>query len=265
MGKGGDHVVITVLQKPVLQYCRKEFVSNSHCHHLSPFSLRSLVYIVAASVFCNTETLQYYNTAQAKGLGVHGVIYPIAEQDPIQLIQHKLKVMEDSGELAERNLELQKKARRSVERPKSVESVTKATQSRVFYYDPTYVMKENFTDHQGRPFAKKGSRINPLETVSLSHNFLFFDGDDSDQLGWAKVQLDKSKGSKSVRLILVKGAPLKLAEELKIPIYFDQAGVLTQKLGIQHIPAVVSQEGLQLKIEEMVLPPSQELKREEVP
>lgn len=197
----------------------------------------------------------------ARDCGTFGIIYPVKEADPIALIQQKLKVMEDSGELERRNRELQKKVRASVERPKPVEGITKAIKSRVFYYDPTYEVKEDLYDHQGRAFAFKGTKINPLETVSLSQNLVFFDGDDEEQLAFAKEQLKLSQSteSKSIRLILVRGAPLKLAEELELPVYFDQSGILSKKLGIKHFPALISQEDKFLKIEEIKLPPSREL------
>ena len=54
-----------------------------------------------------------------------------------------------------------------------------------------------------------------------------------------------------LKIILVKGEPLKLQREQreqKIWIYFDQAGFLTQKLGIKEVPALVIQDGLRLKI-----------------
>ena len=54
-----------------------------------------------------------------------------------------------------------------------------------------------------------------------------------------------------LKIILVKGEPLKLQRELKkqkIWIYFDQAGFLTQKLEIKEVPALVTQDGLRLKI-----------------
>lgn len=210
----------------------------------------------------NTATLLHCNTAQAKCLGTHGVIYPIEEVDPIQVLQQKLKVMEETGELEQRNRELQQKTRVSIERPKPVEGVTKTTKSRIFYYDPTYVVKEDLYDHQARKFAKKGDRINPLETITLSTNLIFFDGDDEEQLDWVKEQLSKIAENKESSLVLVKGAPLKLAEELNRHVYFDQSGTLTKKLEIKHIPAVLSQEKLRLKIEEIVLPPSRELKIE---
>ncbi len=210
--------------------------------------------------------------AQARSLGSHGVIYPIKEEDPIVLIQTKLRALEKSGELARHNKELQKKTKEAVERPKPVEGIVRTTKSRVFYYDPTYVVPEDIKDHTGTVFAKKGTRINPLETVSLSSSLLFFDGDDAEQKAWTKEQIHKACGDglekhgpedpgssipcphgKPPRLILVKGAPLVLAEELKQVVYFDQAGSLTTKFGITHVPAIVSQEKLRLRIEEINL------------
>lgn len=205
----------------------------------------------------------FLKPVMAKDCGTHGIIYPIEEQDPIALVQQKLKVMEESGELNHRNIELQKKARASVERPKPSEGITKATKDRVFYYDPTYVVQEDLYGHQGLIFARKGMRINPLETISLSQTLIFFDGDDEEQLAWVKEQLNAQKQENTpIKVILVRGAPLKLAKELEIPVYFDQSGLLTKKLGIKHIPAIVSQEGLHLKIEEIKLSPSKELKVE---
>ena len=69
---------------------------------------------------------------------------------------------------------------------------------------------------------------------------LFIDGDDELQVKFAL------KGQ--AKIILVKGSPLKLQRKEKIWIYFDQGGILTSKLGITQVPALVVQEGLQLKI-----------------
>lgn len=226
----------------VLQCCRFKVFKSEHMK----FCLRILL-------FCNTAILCSGFCVQARDLGTHGVIYPIEEKDPILLIQQKLRVMEESGELERHNLELQKMTRTSAERPKPVEGISRAAKDRVFYYDPTYEVRKDLYDHQWRKFAKKGERINPLETVSLSQNLIFFDGDDQEQLAWAKAHLSQSKDAKLPKLILIKGAPLQLAEELGIPIYFDQGGILTKKLGINGVPAVISQERLQLKVEEIHL------------
>ena len=175
------------------------------------------------------------------------MIYPIEEQDPIVLIQSKLKRMEERGELQRYNQELQKKTKVAIERPKPVEGITKARESRVVYYDPTYEVLEDIKDHTGHVFYKKGTKINPLETVTLSQELLFFDGDDEEQMAFAREKLKE----RPVKLILVKGAPLTLSEQLKVPVFFDQAGLLTKKLGIDHVPALVTQDNLLLRIEEI--------------
>lgn len=232
-------MVSTILQKAVLRYCRIKYLWGED-QHFKP----KLTFAI-----CNTAILVSAFSAQARDLGTHGVIYPIEEEDPIALIQSKLKRMERSGELERRHQELQQKTKAGIERPKPVEGTTKACENRVFYFDPTYVVKEDLKDHTGRVFYKKGTKINPLETVTLSQNLLFFDGDDDEQVAFAKEKLNES----SVRLILIKGAPLALSEKLKIPVYFDQGGLLIKKLGIHHVPAFVTQKELHLRIEEIDL------------
>jgi len=209
---------------------------------------------IVCTAFLSTEHW-ILNTAHAKDFGVRGKIALIEEDDPMALIQNKLKTMEERGELERHNRELQKKTRMAIERPKPVEGLSKAKETRIFYYDPTYIVPEDIKDHTGKIFYKKGTKVNPLETVTLSSSLLFFDGDDDDQVAFAKEKLKEKLNEKlaesSVKLILVKGAPLALSEELKVPVYFDQSGLLTKKLGIHHVPALVTQHGLRLRIEEI--------------
>ena len=188
--------------------------------------------VIFAALYCVSS-----NALISKDFGVRGKVAPIEEHDPIVLIQSKLKSMEERGELERHNLELQKKTQAAIERPKPVEGVTNAQKGRVFYYDPTYIVREDLKDHLGRVFYKKGTRVNPLETVSLSQNLLFFDGDDPDQVAFAKEKLNEGP----IKLILTKGAPLALSETWKVPVYFDQSGRLTKQLGIHHVPALVTQ------------------------
>lgn len=59
------------------------------------------------------------------------------------------------------------------------------------------------------------------------------------------------------RVILVGGSHFKIKEELgrehEDKVYFDQNGELTSKFGIKASPAIVTQDGLILKIEEIKL------------
>ncbi len=236
MGKGGAYMVSTVLQ------CSREQCSRKKPFRLKGKSFRpKCLFLSALLLHCNTVFC-----AQAHDFGIRGKIAPITEEDPIVIIQNKLKNMEERGELELHNLELQKKTKAAIERPKPVTGIYKAAETRIFYYDPTYVVKEDLKDHQGQIIHAKGTRINPLETVNLSQNLLFFDGDDEQQVAFAKEKLKKAH----LKLILTHGAPLALSEELKVPVYFDQSGLLTKKLGIHHIPALVTQIGLRLRIDE---------------
>ena len=191
--------------------------------------------------------LAQLSALHGKDFGINGTVYPIDEQDPLILIQSKLKSMEERGELERHHQELQQKAKATIERPKPVEGIAKARESCVFYYDPTYIVADDIKDHTGRVFYNKGTKINPLETVNLSQGLLFFDGDDANQVTFAREKLKKSP----LKLILIKGTPLALSEQLKVPVYFDQAGLLTKKLNIKHVPALVTQKDLLLRIEEI--------------
>jgi conjugal transfer pilus assembly protein TraW len=196
-------------------------------------------------------SLYALSSAKARDCGTHGPLFPVDEKDPIALIHQKLKNMEETGDLSHYEAEAHKKIKSSVERPAPVKGITKAIQSRTFYYDPTFVVEHDLKDHQGKVFAKKGTKINPLEKISLSSSLLFFDGGDPEQLAWVQTQLKDQKNS--LTLILTNGSPLQLAEEVGQAVYFDQGGLLTKKLGIIHTPASVSQEGLRLRIEEVCI------------
>ena len=56
-----------------------------------------------------------------------------------------------------------------------------------------------------------------------------------------------------IKPILVGGSYLDLMKAWRVRVYFDQHGALTRQLGIAQVPAIVSQEGLRLRIDEVVL------------
>jgi conjugal transfer pilus assembly protein TraW len=95
-----------------------------------------------------------------------------------------------------------------------------------------------------------GTRANPLEIVSLSKHLLFFDGTDERQVERARKLLAHYQGK--LKPILVAGSYLALMQRWQLPVYFDQQGALTRKHGITQVPALLSQEGLQLRIYELV-------------
>ena len=52
---------------------------------------------------------------------------------------------------------------------------------------------------------------------------------------------------------LVGGSTINLMRAWKTRVYYDQEGLLVRKLGITAVPAIVSQEGARLRIDELVV------------
>ena len=58
-----------------------------------------------------------------------------------------------------------------------------------------------------------------------------------------------------VKPILTAGSYLNLMRSWRVPVYYDQQGLLTRRLGIRQVPALVSQDGLRLRIDELEITP----------
>jgi conjugal transfer pilus assembly protein TraW len=85
----------------------------------------------------------------------------------------------------------------------------------------------------------------------MSKHLLFFDATDAQQVHHARALIDHYAGR--VKPILVAGSYLDLMKRWQIPVYYDQQALLTRKFGIERVPALVSQEGMRLRIDELAL------------
>ncbi len=188
--------------------------------------------------------------AHAQDLGVIGPVYPIAEPSLLEVILARLREAESTGVLGRLQRDSQARVKRGVEEPAPVAGITKTTRPRSFYYDPSIVVPYAITDAEGKVIVAPGTRVNPLDTVSLSMQLVFIDGRDATQIGRAQ-QLLRAPGAK-VKVILTGGSYLDLMRRWKLPVFFDQQGNLTGKLGIRHVPAIVTQDGKRLRIDEVL-------------
>jgi conjugal transfer pilus assembly protein TraW len=188
---------------------------------------------------------------RAEEMGTIGPTYAIEEPHLLKAIEQQLQAKERSGELARLENLAKQRIVDSIEHPNPLPGITRTKTARSFYFDPSIVVRENITDAQGNILVPAGTRQNPLEVVSLSKHLLFFDGTDATQVEWARQLIARDEGK--VKPILVAGSYLALMARWQLPVYFDQQGALTRKLGITHVPALVSQEGLQLRIDELHL------------
>jgi conjugal transfer pilus assembly protein TraW len=139
-----------------------------------------------------------------------------------------------------------------VQRPPPVPGLRPTETARTFYVDPSFTLERNIVDAEGRLLFAAGTRKNPLEVVSLSKQLLFFDARDPRQVARARALMTRYEGR--LKPILTGGSYLELMQAWRVAVYFDQQGTLTQRFGIRQVPALVSQEGLRLRIDEMLLP-----------
>lgn len=192
----------------------------------------------------------HVNFATAKEFGVQGSSYAISEQPFIEMIEERLQSVDIESE----RIQMQQKAQNSVNNPKPVKNIQHATDHRSYLFDPTYTLQKDIILPCGKLLHKAGTKVNPLDHIEFDRRLIFIDGDDKDHITWLSNLLKETSAKElENRVILVKGSPLKLKEELDMDIYFDQAGVLTKQFGIRTVPAIVAREGKQLRIEELVI------------
>jgi len=179
----------------------------------------------------------------ARDLGKHGHVVEIAEENIIEFLNTKSNLLpKDQKEALFKKM--QQEAVYRARNPKP-QHLPEAKAKRIFTYDPTIVLNQDIFDHEGKIIAKKGERYNPLTAVTLIEPLCFFDGSKKEHLLWAESQKGK--------WVLTAGSPYEIEEQKNIPVYFDQGGELVNKLGINAIPALVTQNGSLLQIEEISL------------
>ena len=215
------------------------------CENLTDDNKAFAIVFTAIVVMILLIIFALIDKAYSKDFGVQGHRWEIAETDILEYIEQKLKAV-DIKKLQE---EMVKKTKERVERPEPVLGIKTALLQRKFYFDPSYVVPEDIYDHKGNLLYRAGYKINPLNQVPLRERLIFINGDSEAQVKYALKKREEYQGL--VKIILTNGAPLKIQRKEKVWIYFDQHGVLTTKLGIKAVPAIVEQEGLKLKITEI--------------
>jgi conjugal transfer pilus assembly protein TraW len=120
---------------------------------------------------------------------------------------------------------------------------------RTFYFDPSFTLDRNIL---GRPGPNcclpAGTRKNPLEIVSLSQASAVFRRTRCAS-GRASARALMANYQGRVKPILTGGSYLELMQSWHVPVYYDQLGMLTRRLGITQVPALVSQDGLRLRVD----------------
>ncbi len=181
----------------------------------------------------------------AKDLGVRGATWPVAEPDLLAQIEARLIEMQRSGALARLQEEARANARRTLEEPDAAPGIAPAREERSRLFDPAITVARDIRTSDGTLIAAAGTRVNPLERMTLARDLLFVDGRREAEIAWA---LSRDRPAK---IVLLAGRPLELMRRHRRPFFFDQGGRLAARFGLRLTPALVAQDGTRLRITEI--------------
>ena len=184
-------------------------------------------------------------SASAKDLGVRGATWPVAEPDLLAQIEARLVEMERSGELARLEQEARVTARRKLEKPDPAPGIARATEERSRLWDPSITVARDIRAADGVLIAAAGTRVNPLERVTLARDLLFVDGRRAAEIAWALAH------ERPAKIVLLAGRPLELMRRHRRPFFFDQGGRLAARFGLRFTPSLIEQAGSRLRITEI--------------
>lgn len=191
----------------------------------------------------------YPLSSLAEDLGIIGKAYEIAERDLIEVMKDRFRRLEQTGEM--RKLEERYKAKvvEAVERPRPIPGITPTQTARTYFVDPTWTLDRNVVDEKGQMLFPAGTRVNPLDYAPLTQTLLFFDQRERSQVKFAKRFLAEAKAR--VKPILVGGEPLRLMRQWKQEVFYDQGGVLSRRFLLKQVPALITQDGNRLRVDEI--------------
>jgi conjugal transfer pilus assembly protein TraW len=204
-----------------------------------------LIASVASSLAAEVQSQNPEQAYVIKDYGVHGHLFDIQEESLLKEIMEKLEVAEKNGTLDQLQEKFTEKVKAKVLRPTPVPNLKKANVNRSWNYNPSFTQETDIVDDKGNVIVTAGTTVNALVNLSWGEPLILIDGEDKEQVQWA----NKIQG----KIVLTNGTPLDLGQELKRQVYFDQGGIFCNRFGIKAVPALVTQDGLFLKISEVKL------------
>ena len=123
--------------------------------------------------------------------------------------------------------------------------IVPAREQRVRLFDPAITVVRDIRTPDGTLIAAAGTRINPLERMTLASDLLFVDGRRAAEVSWALAHENPAK------IVLLAGRPLELMREHSRQFFFDQGGRLAARFGLRFTPSLVEQAGSRLRITEI--------------
>lgn len=186
----------------------------------------------------------------AKSLGTIGQTFPVLEKSLLTLIHERLTTFRDNGTLKNLENEWVKRVEDKAVRPAPL-SLTRCKKKYTHFYVPVATLDRDIKGATGRVILSRGMSVNALTSLpGYQPVWVFLNYDDEAQRHYAGRILARNQ---TVKWILTGGNVREAERQLKQPVFFDQEGRITQKLGILHVPAMVTRVNDTLKILELAI------------
>jgi conjugal transfer pilus assembly protein TraW len=172
-----------------------------------------------------------------------GPVYPIIEPDWLEWLpkQAEKRFKEKPFTLSKDQL------KQAIQRQMPNFDLPEVQVARTYYIDPSAKVSQPIVDHTGKIVVQTGGKINPLDHLPGFRPIIILDGQKEWQVKWAEEALTKDRA-----LVLVTGGDvMNLNKRLGIPVY-PAPQALIEKFSIERVPAILSREGKQIKVEEVI-------------
>jgi hypothetical protein len=207
--------------------------------------VKNLILILVFSIFSPIPQSLVSNPvlAKPKDLGVYGNLYPIEEVDLLAYIHERGKNL--NPEEVERSV--REKFSRSLEVSLGVPLVK---EKRIRYVDPSITVSSPVYDHEGHVVAPPG-KLNPLEKIQLTKTIVVLK---ESQLG---IIPELKKTHRNLLILLTYGN-LERASSIAGQMVYRADKNILDRLGVERVPSVITQDGERLRVEEIPISDSVE-------
>ena len=183
----------------------------------------------------------------AEDLGTYGRAYPIKERDAIEAMKEAVSKKLANGQKEKMLQGAKDRYLSSLENIQLPSTITAVSTPATRLVDLSETVKEAITDGEGTVIVPKGLKINPLKVMPLTKKLFFIDARDSKQLAWTKAN-----AAANDKIIVMAGSIMAAGKALQRRVYMDIPGLHT-RMKILHVPSLVSQQDLMLKVQEVKL------------
>lgn len=188
-----------------------------------------LLALVAASALAGSRAI------------VAGQTFPIAEPDVLEEI--KAKAQSTDWQRWMRRAPADYGAFRSKELPR-------ATQDESRLFDPTYNLPDDIRDQNGKVLFPKGFPINVYTRIQVPGRYIVI-GDREEDFRWLR---EIARPQAADKVLIAGGNALLVRQQRRVPVYVLEDRFI-ERFGLRAIPAIVQQEGTQLRVREFFVPP----------